>query len=742
MLASIAILTLFFLSGYALLWAREFRFSGAVRPVLSVLVGVPLTIVLASFLLLAEFLTLGSLIVTVVLFVLVCLFVIPPLMADPPGKILSVRNLVAPVWGHGKLFRHRAMLHYVLLVLDLVIFVGICISSFYIRNGWQGDTNAPDVWAHINWANKLATTGSHNFTYMPGMHILIWLVSEIFGCSIYTAGVNLPVFFTIYLALVTYFAGTWAFNRTTGLMLTLVYLASPALSLTYNSTLVLPRNLAHGFFLLGLLLTARAMAGTIKRHASSLIASGAVIGMMVVTHLAYDELLGGAGLILTLIVIVVLYRNKFVHVGVLILTALVVVVPYMSKMVYRKLQPESYFNISPDRLIPFTAAQLFRSIFPATIWVGVASLTIFLILWVCRSRLSLLRLDKKISISRTRILKAAILATVCTCMSAVSYLLLLCIGKQGIEPFVCASLPLPHPINTDHFFTMLAFGLLGGVGMVGYLPACLKGKWKLPTIGILVLVFALILALPQITAKDNVKTGFIFADSIPMWLLLALATVLTDYRTCILSKVKNSKLITSLAIIAISFIVGISMPSTQPIRRFVLQAPEFEAEPTKLQQWIIQFSSKDAVVLSHWPYLDSLEYVLDRRIADGLLGPGAFWSLHRPGLPGKYWHMLKFVENRIANNPEEIVEALHADFGPEVYLYFRVERHSPFLTHRRYYHELTPYTSEISKEIYGKPPVKYPKGRFMSMIAYFQAHNQYFKKIGQDNRSVLFKLIK
>jgi len=635
------------------------------------------------------------------------------------------------------------MLHYTFLILDLVIVSGICISTFYITNRWQGDTAAPDVWAHINWTYHIATTGSHNYSYMPGLHILIWLVSEIFGCSVYTAGVNLPVFLGIYFALATYFAGAWVFNRTTGLMLMLVYMTSPVL-LSYHSTLLLPRNLAHGLFILGLLFTVRAMASGMKKHVSSL-AAGVAIGAMVGVHLAYDEVFGCASLILTLIIIVAINRKRIAHAGIVVFTALLIFAPYIAKLIYHKIQSTSYFNMSTDRLIVFNTGYLYERIFPAIVWVGLASFTVFMLLWMNWSRLSflrILRLSKPISVAGTRMMRTATVLLVWAIMAVSSFVLLLCVGRETIEAFVYGTLPLPHPVNTEHFFTMLGFGLLGSTGMIGYLPACLRGKWKLPAIVVVVLVFALILALSQIMVENDARGGFVLAKSIPMWSLLVLAVLLADYRSCILSKVKNSKLITAFAIITISVVAVISMPSSQPIKRFVLKAPRLDAKPTLVEQQIIHFSTKDAVIVSAWPYLDSLEYLLGRRVEDGLLGPGALWTVHRGQMPGKYWHTLKFAKDRITNTPEQIVEALHADFGPRVYLYFRAESIRAFATHKRISKELTPYTSQASQEIFGDPPVTNPRERFINMIRYFQAYPQYFRKIDQDDRSVLFKLIK
>ncbi len=741
MLSLIVILLLFFVSGYAMLWGSEFRRSGVVQPALSVIVGVPITIALAAFLLTANILTLGVLILTVALFVGLCLFVVGPVRAGSPGKILSVENLARPIAGGRRVLRLRAARHYVLVLLDLLILAGLCISTFYIRNNWQGDTNAPDVWAHINWANHIAISRGHDYIYMPGIHILIWIVSKIFGCSIYTAGVNLPVFLCMYLPITAYFAGSWAFNRTTGLMLALTYLMSPMSSLTYNSTLLLPRNIAHSFFVLGMLLTTGTLARTSKKRTPGIIAAGAVIGTMVVTHLAWEEVLGAAAWAITLIVIAAVYRKKLVNAGVMVLTAFIIVAPYMSKMVYQKLQAESYFNISPDKLTPFSAAHLYKSVFPITIWIAIVSLGLFLLLWVGRFKLPLLSLQRKITVSRTRILKPAIMAVICVVMSASAFVLLLCVGREGIEAFVYGTLPLPHPIETDRFFTMLAFGLLSGVGLVGYLPVCMGKKWRLPAIGLVILVFVLILAAPQMAAKNTAKGSSAFASAIPMWAVLGLAVLMADFGAGILAKVKNRRFFVNLSIIIISVTAGLSMPSAKPIRRFISQGPKFVARPTKLGKLIIDTATEDAVIVSSWPYLDSLEYLLGRRIADGLLGPGAFWSQHRPGLPGKYWNSLRFVDNKIANAPEEIVQALHEDFGPNVYLYFRVERHSPYQAHNRFNNDLTPYTSHLSKEIYGVPPIAEPWRRFANMIAYFHAHSRYFKELGREERAVLFKVI-
>ena len=183
------------------------------------------------------------------------------------------------------------------------------------------------------------------------------------------------------------------------------------------------------------------------------------------------------------------------------------------------------------------------------------------------------------------------------------------------------------------------------------------------------------------------------------------------------------------------------MPSFRQIGKFISDAPKYVIRHTILQQNLIVSSSKDAVILSAWPYLDSLEYILDKRVEDGLLGPGAFWSQHRPGWPGKYWHTLKFVNDRIVNDPDEIAQALREDFGSEVYLYFRTENLWSFNSHRSFYNDLTPYVSQACKEIYGKPPVSDPKKRFFGMISYFENQKNHFKKIGQDKSSVIFKLV-
>ena len=110
-------------------------------------------------------------------------------------------------------------------------------------------------------------------------------------------------------------------------------------------------------------------------------------------------------------------------------------------------------------------------------------------------------------------------------------------------------------------------------------------------------------------------------------------------------------------------------------------------------------------------------------------------------MPGKYWRTLKFSNDEITNSPEEIVEALHSDFGRWVYLYFRSESLRTFSTYSRIAGGLTPYTSEASREIFGQPAVKNPRKRFMNMILYFRANSRYFKQVGHSDRAVLFEVI-
>ncbi|MBA7687609.1 hypothetical protein ES703_96073 [subsurface metagenome] len=630
--------------------------------------------------------------------------------------------------------RGRPALHWVVCFLDIVIAAGICICTFYICEKWQGNIS-PDVWAHINWARKIATTQSHSYGYMPGAHILIWFVTKVFSCSEYEAATQLPVFFRIYLGLVTYFAGSRVLNRTAGLMLTLLFLASPVMA-TELAPLFLPRDLAHPLFLLGLLLTVDALSCTPSKT-RSLVAAGIAFGTTVITHLAWDEILQIGSLAVILMIVMVLNRRLFKRILTIILAALVVAGPFMARMVFNKFQPNSFFNISLDRLVPFGWEKLSARANPSILWVGVVSLIGFVVLEVGRH---VLKKGKLHNLPR-EIEKPGLLCAVWGILAAVSFFLLLCVGKGKLEAFVYGTLPLPHPINTEHFFTMLTFGLLGAAAMIGYLPAYFRGKWKLLAIGIVVLAFVLILAIPLSTSDDNIKRGFVSTGSISMWSLFVLATLLADYHSCILSKVKKSRLVAALVIIFVSITAAISMPSIQPVKQFSLQSSVLDIKLSALQQRIVRFAHKDAVIVSAWPYLDSIEYLLGRRIEDGLLGPGALWSAHRGRMPGKYWHTLQFANDRIANAPEQIVEALHADFGPRVYLYFRAESIRAFTTHKRISSELTAYTSAASKEIFGQPAVENPRKRFLNMITYFRTHSRYFKQAGQDNQSVLFKVI-
>ena len=734
MLELIAFLALLYILGRILLDRCTAGTAGAVPIVLAILVGLPVAIALGSLLLAVGALHFAYFLVLAGVFVIGG-FLLP--------KILQIRHTGIKSWATVsdaprlvlKNIKSRGWLSWAMFFLDIVVAAAICIVTFHICGKWQGNIS-PDVWAHINWARSIVTTQSHDYAYMPGAHILIWLVTKIFGCSEYGAAVQLPVFFRIYFGLVAYFASSRVLNRTTGLMLALVFLASPVMA-TSHAALFLPRNLAHPLFLLGLLLTVYALAQKQVCY-RILIAAGIAIGTTLITHFAWDEILQCGSLAVVLVLVVILRRTLLKRVSVIILAALAVAGPFMARMVFLKLQAESFLNITLDRLVAFNWKELSGRANSYILTVGAICLVAVLLLLLLIHILS----GKSSVFLQAQIKRPGVLCTVWAILTLVCLFFLLCVGKGRLEAFVYGTLPLPHPVNTGHFFTMLVFGLLGGAAMIGYLPACVKGKWQAPAIGIAAILFALFLIVSVNVQKSSNASGFVSTNSVVMWSALAVGVIVADNSDLsqILLRLRKQWLAVTVALPAILALVA--LPSVSAIQEFSSQSSSFVAKLSQVQHWVTSNTEPDVVLVSHWPYIDSLEYLLNRRIEDGLLGPGTIMSLHRGATPQKYWHTLEFANNKITNTPEEIVEALHADFGPRVYLYFRVESLRAYPEYRRISKKLTPYTSTASQEFFTQPTVAEPKKRFMNMIEYFQLHSQHFKKVAQDNRSVLFKLIK
>ena len=733
MLELIAFLALLYILGRILLDRCTAGTAGAVPIVLAILVGLPVAIALGSLLLAVGALHFAYFLVLAGVFVIGG-FLLP--------KILQIRHTGIKSWATVpdaprlvlKNIKSRGWLGWAMFFLDIVVAAAICIATFHICGKWQGNLS-PDVWAHINWARSIVTTQSHDYAYMPGAHILIWLVTKIFGCSEYEAAVQLPVFFRIYFGLVAYFAGSRVLNRTTGLMLALVFLASPVMA-TSHAALFLPRNLAHPLFLLGLLLVVYALAQK-QVHYRVLIAAGLTIGATVITHLAWDEILQCGSLAVVLVLAAGLRRSLFKRVLVIILVALAVAGPFIVRMVFHKLQAGSFLNITLDRLVAFSFKELYLRAHPYILWAGAICLVTVLLAWIAQAVLK----DRSFSLLPVQVGKAGMLCAVWAILALVCLFFLLCVGKGRLEAFVYGTLPLPHPVNTEHFFTMLVFGLLGGAAVTGYLPACVKGKWQAPAIGIAAILFALFLIVSVNVQKSSNASGFVSTNSVVMWSALAVGVIVADNSDLLQILLRLGKRWLAAVVAFAGVLAVMALPGVSAIQEFSSQR-SLVAKLSQVQHWVISHTEPDVVLVSHWPYIDSLEYLLNRRIEDGLLGPGALMSFHRGATPQKYWHTLEFENNKITNTPEEIVEALHADFGPKVYLYFRVESLRAYPAYRRISKKLTPYTSTASQEFFTQPTVAEPKKRFMNMIEYFQLHSQHFKKVAQDNRSVLFKLIK
>jgi len=720
-----------YLLGRSLLSSDRTKNQASAPVVLAILIGLPIAITLGFFLLTLGLLNLMYFAVLAGIFILAA-FLLPKILQPCPEQ-MGCRTFFSQVlFSIPQSIKNYSAMHWVMCLLDTVVAMGICLATFSICQKWQGNVS-PDVWAHINWARRITTTQSYNYAYMPGAHILIWLVTRVFGCSEYEAAVQLPVFFRIYFGLVAYFAGSFVLSRMAGLMLTLIFLASPVMA-TSHAALFLPRNLAHPLFLLGLLLAVEVLSQRCFRP-RLLGAAGIAIGTTVVTHLAWDEILQCGSLALVLGLAGLLNRKLFKKIAVIVLTALAVAGPFMARMISHKLRAESFLNITLDRLTPFSFKELYARSYPAILWVGAISILTFLLIWIVR-----VFKGRKLQVIPDPLLKAGLLCAVWGLLAGSSLFFLLCVGKGRIEAFIYGTLPLPHPVNTEHFFTMLTFGLLGGAAMLGYLPACTRGKRRLLAIGVTIVAFIFLLTVFLNTNRS--AAGFVDSTSIVMWSILGLGVLIADNLALLYTLLQPKKRL--FAVIILLSVVGaaIALPSTLPLRQFASRKAEFVARPTQVQQWIIRHTDSDAVLLSQWPYVDSLEYLLDRHVEDGLLGPGALMSFHREATPGRYWRTLKFADDKIINNPDQIADALHADFGPEVYLYFRAESRRAFSAYVRIAKKLTPYTSRTSKEFFEQPLVKNPNRRFVNMIAYFQKHPQHFEKMTQDNQSVLFKLIK
>lgn len=734
MLELIAFLALLCILGRSLLGRCTAETTGAVPIVLPVLVGLPIVIALGSLLLALGVLNFRFFLMLAGLFVTGG-FLLPKILRIRYAGIESRASVSDMPCSMLKNLKSGGWLGWAMFFLDIVVAAGICIATFHICGKWQGNVS-PDVWAHINWARSIATTQAHDYAYMPGAHILIWLVTKIFGCNEYEAAMQLPVFFRIYFGLVAYFAGSRVLNRTTGLMLTLVFLASPVMA-TSHAALFLPRNLAHPLFLLGLLLAVYAL---VHKHTQYrlLIAAGIAIGTTVITHLAWDEILQCGSLAVVLVLVAALRRRLFKRVLVIVLPALAVTGPFIARMVFHKLQAGSFLNITVDRLVAFSWKELYLRAHPYILWAGAICLVTVLLAWIAQTVLK----DRSFPLLPVRVRKTGILCAVWAVLTSVSLFFLLCVGKGRLEVFVYGILPLPHPVNTEHFFTMLVFGLLGGAAMIGYLPACVKGKWQVPTIGIAAILFALFLIVSVNVQKSSNASGFVSTNSIVMWSALAVGVIVADNSSLLQFLLGLGKRWLAAVAVFPAVLAVVTLPDVSAVQEFNSQRSLFVAKLSQVQHWIISHTEPDAVLISHWPYLDSLEYLLNRHIKDGLLGPGALMSFHRGATPRKYWHTLRFENNKITNAPKKIVEVLHADFGSNVYLYFRVESLRAFPAYRGISNKLTPYTSTASQEFFTQPTVEEPKKRFMNMIEYFQSHSQYFKRVAQDNQSVLFKLIK